>query len=499
MPVSPSITASPDGNAASTPTGLNVDVHVPQDAVLKAESLAESAVREIDVALPEGVVVNPSGGDGLQACSEGLVGFTGFSELQAGSQTATFTPKLPEPLAPGVNFCSDAAKIGTVEITTPLLPAGQHLKGSVYLATQNENPFGSLIAMYIVAEDPISGALVKLPGEVHLSDSGQISATFKNSPQLAFEDAELHFFGGERAPLATRAHCGTYTTNASFAPWSGNESVASQSTFPITTGPNGSPCPGPSLPFSPTLTAGTTNNQAGAFRTLTSTIRPEDGNQDLGAVQLPMPPGLSGILAGVKLCPETQANEGTCGPDSEIGETTVSAGLGADPVSVTGGKVYITEKYKGAPFGLSIVNPVKAGPFDLENTPQNHPPCDCVVVRATIEVDPLTAQLRVSTDPSGPHAIPHMIEGIPVQIKHVNVRITRSGFTFNPTNCSPLALSGAIESDEGASQAVSVPFQATNCATLKFRPKFTVSTAAKTSKANGASLHVKLVPPHEGP
>jgi hypothetical protein len=487
LPFSPSIRVTPDGSAASTPTGLNVDVHVPQDAILHSESLAESAVKDISVALPQGVAINPSGGNGLEACSEGLVGFTGFS-----AETANFTPSLPEPLQPGVNFCPDASKVGTVDISSPLLPAGQHVKGSVYLATQNQNPFGSLIALYLVGEDPISGVVFKAAGETHLTPSGQLIGTFKNNPQLAFEDAELHFFGGERAPLGTPAHCGPYTTNASFTPWSGNGAVTSQSTFNITSGPHGSPCPGQSLPFSPTLTAGTTNIQAGAFSTLTSTLGREDGNQDLGSVSLRMPPGLSGILAGVKLCPEAQANAGTCSEESKIGETTVSAGLGSDPVSVTGGKVYISESYKGAPFGLSIVNPVKAGPFDLANTPQNHPACDCVVVRAKIEVDPLTTQLTVTTDKDGPYAIPRMIEGIPVQIQHVNVLITRPGFTFNPTNCSPQSIIGNIASDEGASQALSVPFQVTNCSTLAFKPDFKASTAAKTSKANGASLSVKL-------
>jgi hypothetical protein len=495
LPFTPSIQATPDGSAASSPTGLDVDVHVPQQSVLNAESLSESAVKDITVALPEGVAVNPSGSDGLQACSEGLVGFTGFQPFPEGSQTATFTPKLPEPFEAGVNFCPDASKVGTVEIATPLLPPGQHLKGSVYLATQDQNPFGSLIALYIIAEDPISGALVKLPGEVHLTESGQLISTFQNSPQLAFEDAELHFFGGERAPLGTPAHCGPYTTNASFTPWSGGAAVSSQSTFSITSGPNGSPCPGASLPFSPTLTAGTTNIQAGAFSGLSTTIGREDGNQDLSSVTLQMPPGLSGILSGVPLCPEAEANAGTCPEASRIGETTVSAGLGSDPVSVTGGRVYITETYKGAPFGLSIVNPVKAGPFDLENTSTNHPPCDCVVVRAKIEIDPLTAQLRVSTDKEGPYSIPHLIQGIPVQIKHVNVLINRPGFTFNPTNCAALQINGQISSDGGASSPVSVPFQAANCSQLAFKPGFAASTAGKTSKANGASLQVKLTYP----
>ena len=490
----PSISAAPDVPEASAATGLSVDVHVPQKSVLGAEGLAEPAVKDIKVTLPEGVAVNPAGGDGLQACPESLIGYEGSREVDPGVSMATFSPALPDPLEQGVNFCANAAKIGTAEIRTPLLP--KPLSGFVYLASQNENPFGSLLALYLVAEDEEAGVLVKLAGEARLSESGQIVTTFDNSPQTPFEDAILHFFGGERAPLTTPARCGRYATTASFTPWSGDEARQAASEFAITNGPHGSPCPGASLPFGPSLTGGTTSNNAGAFSALATTIGREDGNQNMQSVSVRMPPGLSGLLSGVKLCAEAQANAGSCGPESLIGETTVSAGVGSDPVSVTGGRVYITEKYAGAPFGLSIVDPVKAGPFDLEHDTSkpatNVPACDCVVVRARIEVDPLTAALTVTTDPSGPHAIPHLIDGIPVQIRKVNVLIDRPGFTFNPTNCEPMGIAGQITSDEGASSPVSVPFQATNCALLSFKPGFAVATSAHPTRTDGTSLDVKL-------
>jgi hypothetical protein len=488
LPFEASIKAAPDIESASSASGLSVDVHVPQSSTLNPGGIAGSDVKDIQVTLPEGMTLNPSGANNLEACSEGLVGFKGFA-----GETAQFSPRLPgsitavadgetEPLRQGVNFCGDASKVATAKITSPLLPHA--LEGAVYLAAQNENPFGSLVAMYIVAEDPVSGVLVKLPGEVSLNQAnGQITATFKNNPQLSFEDAELHFFGGERAPLSTPTHCGTYATDASFTPWSGNAPVLSESKFNITSGPNGSACPGSSLPFSPSLTGGMTNINAGAFSPLTTTIGREDGQQNINQVQLKMPPGLSGILSGVPLCGEAQANAGTCGEASKIGSTIVSVGLGGDPYSVTGGRVYLTGPYQGAPFGLSIVNPAVAGPFNLGN----------VVVRAKIEVNPTTAALTVTTNSEAEgYAIPHILQGIPLQIKHINVTIERPGFTFNPTNCTPASITSTIGSVEGASSTASTPFQVTNCATLKFAPKFAVSTPGHTSKADGAGLTAKL-------
>ena len=496
----PEISVTPDTSDASTSSGLTVGVRVPQTAAFNPNGLAESALRDTTVTLPEGVTLNPAGADGLEACSEGLAGFTGFNEFnqeaEPGVKTATFTPKLPSPVQPGVNFCPDGSKIGTVKIKTPLLE--HELEGSVYLASQNANPFGSLVALYLVAEDEHSGSLIKLTGEVKLSATGQIVATFNNTPGEPFENFEMHMFGGERAPLTTPSRCGTYTTQASFVPWDGNGPVNTSSSFQIDHGPDGGPCPGANLPFNPSLTAGTTSIQAGGFSPFTMTMSREDGQQNLQSVSLKMPPGLSGLLTGVELCPEPQADQGLCGPNSLIGETTVSVGVGNDPFTVKGGKVYLTGPYKGAPFGLSIVNPAKAGPFDVEkdtSNPAYDSACDCIVVRAKIEVDPVTAELTITSDNEGPYKIPTVLDGIPLEIKHVNVTINRPGFTFNPTNCSPMNIGASLDSTEGASDALSVAFQATNCARLSFKPQFGVSTSAKTSRKDGADLHVKLVYP----
>ncbi len=527
----PTISVSPDTTNASSSSGLTVGVHVPQTAAQNPEGLAESSLRDTTVALPAGVALNPSGANGLEACSEGLAGFeighgvngSGFEEFnpefEPGVKTALFNPDALEGLSPGVSLCPDGSKIGTVKIKTPLLE--HELEGSVYLASQDANPFGSLVAMYLMVEDPISGSTIKLTGEVQLCEAagqvidgvscqgqGQIVTTFKNTPDLPFEELQLHFFGGERAPLATPSRCGTYTTTAVFTPWDGNGPVTSESSFLIDHGPGGGPCPGATLPFSPTVNAGATNIQAGAFSPLTVTLNRKDGEQNLKSVEAKLPPGLSGVLTGVEMCPEPQANEGLCGENSKVGEATISVGVGNQPFTVTGGKFYLTGPYNGhgsctvgeagcAPFGLTFEVPAKAGPFDLANTKNNHPPCDCVVVRGKIELNPQTAAITITSNPPGsPDSIPTSIEGIPLEIQHVNATTTRGNFQFNPTNCEKMSLTGTVQLNEGGSSTITTPFQVTNCAALKFEPKFSVSTSAKTSRTSGASLSAKLTYPN---
>ncbi len=482
---SPTIAVQPDGSEGSTPTGLNVDLRVPQESTLNPAGLGEADMRNTSVTLPVGVQVSPSAADGLQACSLSQIGLHNAEKPS----------------------CPDASKIAKVRVATPLLE--HELEGAVYLAAQQtfggtlENPFESLLAMYLVVEEPVTGVLVKLAGKAEPNPvTGQLTATFEDIPQFPVSEVKLEFFGTARAPLATPGLCGSYTTTTTLLPWSAkepSEAASPSSSFKINSGPGGSACSDP-LPFAPSLTGGSANIQAGAFSSFSMTMSREDGDQQLQGLQLHLPPGLLATLSSVTPCEEPQADEGTCGAASLIGETTVSVGLGGDPFTVTGGKVYITGPYHGAPYGLSIVNPAKAGPFDLENTNANHPACDCLVVRARLEINPVTAAVSAIANTSAEgFAIPAILEGIPLQIKHVNVTVNRPGFTFNPTDCDPLKLEGALSSVEGATASLTVPFQVTNCAALAFKPSFTASTAAHNSRVDGASLITKIAYPATTP
>jgi hypothetical protein len=481
LPFAPQLKLSAESHEAAHPSAMKIDVHVPQEANENAFGASSANIRSLSITFPPGVTVNPSAADGLSACSEGQIGYLNASGSLG---ELLFSPTLPDP------FCADSAKVGNATIKTPLLP--KPLQGGLYLATPapnaepGKNPFDTLIGLYLMVRDPATGVLVKLPGQSTLDpSSGQITTSFKDTPDLAFEDAEVEIFGGPRAPLGTPAACGSYPITASFTPWSGGAPVSSSASFSVTQGANGGPCPSGALPFSPSLQAGTSNINAGALSPLSTTINREDGNQQLTGVQLHTPPGLSGVLTGVTLCPEAQGNAGSCPQSSLIGHSSVAVGLGSDPFTVSGGQVFLTGPYKGAPFGLSILTPAIAGPFDLGN----------VVVRAKIEVDPHSAALSVTTDESPPYNIPTILHGIPLQIRHVNVTVDRPGFTFNPTSCAPMSITATVKGQEGAATPVSAPFQAANCQNLKFAPKFSVQTSGRSTKANGTSLKVKLTYP----
>jgi hypothetical protein len=186
------------------------------------------------------------------------------------------------------------------------------------------------------------------------------------------------------------------------------------------------------------------------------------------------------MLSHVTLCGEPQAAQGTCSAASQIGEVTASVGAGPEPYYVSGGKVYITGSYAGAPYGLSIVEPAVAGPYNLGN----------VVVRGAVHVDPHTAALTITSEP-----LPTVKDGILLQIKTVHVDINRPEFTFNPTNCNAMNLSGTLASTNGLSSTTANHFQVTNCAALGFKPQFKASASGKTSRADGAGLHVELAYP----
>ena len=376
----PSITVKPDTTNASSSSGLTVGVHVPQTAAQNPEGLAESALRDTTVALPAGVAINPSGGDGLEGCSEGLAGFeigrgvngSGFEEFNPESEpgvlTPMFTPTPIESLLPGVSLCPDGSKIGTVKIRTPLLE--HELEGSVYLARQEANPFGSLVAMYLMVEDPYSGSTIKLTGEVRLCEAageviegvtcqglGQIITTFKNTPDSRLKNCScISLVGNGRrwrrrrgAGRIRRRRCsrrGTATGRSHDLELSDR------------TRSGWRPVPGREPAVQPVVDGRRDEYPGGCVSAVDDDDEPQRRRTEHAVGRsCTCRRGCLGLLSGVELCPEPQANAGTCGPESLIGETTVSVGVGNQTVTVKGGKFYLTGKRycRAPPFGLSIV------------------------------------------------------------------------------------------------------------------------------------------------
>ncbi len=466
-----------DTGSASTPAGLTVRVKVPQPET--DEGRAESGVKATTVTLPLGMQLNPGAANRLVACSVFDVGFNGFEHgLPEGAQTEN------DHFSEGPASCPDAAKVGTVRIKSPDLK--DPLTGSVYLAAQDTNPFQPPLVLYLIAEDEEcehverpcgSGVLVKLAGTtVPDPTTGQLVSTFEDTPDVPFNELTLTFFGGGRASVASPPHCGSYTTTSVFTPWSDQAPATPSESFNITSGPGGGGCPGSPLPFSPSFAAGSTNLQSGAFTEFALTINRPDGNQALQGLTLKLPEGVAAMLSSVTPCPEPQASRNECGPESLIGQSTASSGLGGEPYTLPG-EVFLTGPYKGAPFGLSVVTPAVAGPFNLGD----------VTVRSTINVNPTTAAVTITSDP-----FPTMLKGVPVQLKQIHVLVDRSGFQFNPTNCNRMAIEGELSGAEGGVVPVSSAFQVANCASLPFHPKLTASVAAQGSKANGVGFNVKV-------
>jgi hypothetical protein len=488
----PKVSVTPEKMVGSTPSGVDLGVSVPQEGIESPDGLAEADVKDGSLVFPAGLQLNASAVNGLEGCSISQIGYTGMAELDPSTERGVQTPQFqervvnPETGRPEADLCPNASKLANVRIKTPLLEG--ELVGAVYLAApQNfmagvqENPFSSLTAFYGVAEEPSTGVLVKFPGNV-LRDpvTGQLTGTIESTPQVPFSELHMEFFGGERASFATPAHCGPYETLASLTPWSGTPAATPASEFNVASGPGGSACPSATLPFSPSVTSQTTSVDAGGFSPLSTVIGKEDGQQAIRDVTLTYPPGVSAVLTGVPECGEAQANAGTCGAESQIGEDTASVGLGQDPYTVTGGKVYLTGPYDGAPFGLSIVTPTKAGPFVLE---EGRP----VVTRAKIEINPVTAAVTVTTG-----EIPQILDGLPLQVKQIYANINRPGFAINPTSCERMTVSGSVGGWEGTSSLVSDPFQVADCSALKFEPTITVTTGARSSKKDGANLDIKV-------
>jgi hypothetical protein len=492
---SPGISAKPTAATAESASGLDFEIEIKDEGLANPKGPAtQSDIKKAVVTLPAGMTVNPSSANGLAACSP-----AGY----AAESLAT---------GPGQG-CPLASKIGEVEVESPLLAKGETLHGSVFLAEQENNPFGTLIALYMVIKNHELGVLVKLPLKVEPNEergpnAGRLVTTLDESPQLPFSHFHFHFTEGARGPLLTPPACGTYITEAQFTPWSDPANpVTETASFKVSAGVGGGPCPpGGVPPFNPTFSAGSLNNNAGAYSPFNMRLTRADGDQEMTRFDAVLPKGVTGKLAGIARCPDSaiataKAKTGrqelavpSCPAASQIGTTLAGAGVGAILTYVPG-KLYLGGPVGKAPLSVIGIVPAVAGPFDVGT----------VVVREALTVDPETAEVKVDGSISDP--IPNILRGLPVKLKDLRVYTERPNFTLNPTSCSEKQAKATLfgsfldvfSSADDAPAQLTDRYQAASCASLKFKPNLALKLKGGTKRgAHPALRAIVTYPPAAG-
>jgi hypothetical protein len=488
VPFDPSVDAAPTSKLAENPSGLSFSLDMPNSGLLNGDAIAEGQPKKVEVTLPEGMTLNPSAAEGLAVCTP------------ADYARERFNSK------PGAG-CPDASKIGNVQIDTPLIE--EQVKGALYMAAPHDNPFDSLLALYIVARVPERGVLVKLAGEVKPDPkTGQIVTVFDDAPQTPFSSFDLSFREGGRAPLVTPPACGSYDVVARFTPWSATdpenptseEIVTRTSSFEVQRGVDGGACPAGGVPpFDPGFEAGSLNNNAKSYSPFYMRLTRKDGEQNMTKFSSVLPPGVLGKLAGVAKCSDAaiaaaKAKTGreelaspSCPPDSQIGRVSTGAGVGS-VLTYVDGSLYLGGPYKGAPLSVVAVVPAVAGPFDVGT----------VVVREGLTLNPETAEVEVDGVASDP--IPHILAGIPLKVRDLRVYVDREDFILNPTSCDPSTAKATLFGSylDLFSSADDVPaqmesrFQAANCLNLGFKPKLALNLKGGTRRGDFPGLKATL-------
>ena len=484
----PQVDAQPTSDRAESPSGLDFELSIDDEGIGNAVGRAQSDMKKVVVTLPEGVTANPSVAEGLAVCSEAGIAAEKLDSMPGGG-------------------CPQASKIGTVEVESPLLE-GKLLQGQLFVAEPHANPYGTLLALYLVIRNPELGVLVKLPGKIEPApQTGRLVTTFGDSPheipQFPVSRLRVHLREGGRSPLVTPPSCGGFSIETRFTPWSDSANpVTVPSAFSITRGTAAGPCPsaGPP-PFAPGFKAGSINNNAGSYSPFHMRLTRRDGDQDLTRFSAVLPPGVIGRIAGVARCSDaqlaaakTKSGRGeqsapSCPAASRIGAVTAGAGVGSQLTFVPG-SIYLAGPYNGAPFSVAAIVPAVAGPFDVGT----------VVTRVALRIDPRTA--RVTVDGAASDPIPHILAGIPLKVKDIRVHVDRPQFTLNPTSCEPFEVGATLwgggadvfSSADDAPLALADRYQASNCAALGFRPRLSLALPGGTGRGAHPAFKATYTP-----
>ncbi|HEX2070388.1 MAG TPA: hypothetical protein VHF90_01920 [Thermoleophilaceae bacterium] len=482
-PFDPAATLRPTVSTPDSPSGLDVDLTIPQNndppAAVATDpsdsagapafwrSPAGRATAHLEksvVTLPEGLTVNPSGAAGLEGCSDEQFG------MVVGGPPARFNNE--DPFDGQGAECPAGSRIGTVSVQTPLLD--ETLDGTVVLGTpkSTDPASGQMLRMFLVIESEERGLIAKIYGTaVADPQTGRLTATFEQNPRLPFEHLSLRLKGGDHGLLATPQECGAKTTRSVFSPWT----AAHGGGGPVRDLSDGFAVAGDcSHGFGPQLSAGMSTSAARGNGNFSFKFTRNDGEQWVNGLTAQLPSGLLASVRDVPLCSSAQAAAGACPAGSRIGTVDAAAGAGTPFVLERKGSAYLTEGYKGCAYGLLVVVPVEAGPF------RGPMALSDVVVRQRVCVDPTDAHVTAISDP-----LPTIHHGVPLRVRSVTVNVDRPGFMLNPSDCEAKEITAGFSSPQGATSMRAVAFQAAGCADLAFKPKLSLALTGRKQARTG--------------
>jgi hypothetical protein len=470
-------------DAAASRTGLAFNLAVNDGGgITNPAGIARPAIKTAILSLPEGLTINPSLGAGLGVCDEAE-----FARETAGSE-------------PGAG-CPNASKIGTVTVGGALGIA-EPLQGSVYLARPHANPFGTLVAVYLLARSPRRGLIVKSHGKLEPDlRTGSLHATFEDLPRLLYTHFSLTLREGQRSTLVSPPTCGVHTAALDLSSWA-EPAVFKRETsaFAIVSGEGGGPCPhGGIPPFAPGLLAGSLNPTPAAYTPFYLRMTRTDAEQEITSYSASFPKGLLAKVAGVGECSDAaieaakhrsgaaELGNPSCPESSKIGRTMAGYGVGG-VLAWAPGNLYLAGPYHASELSVVAIDAATIGPFDL----------GVVVVRTAVRVDARRGQ--VSIDAAGSDPIPHILAGIPVHVRDIRVYIDRPGFTRNGTSCDPTSVASTLtgaganpfsSGDETAATSTQ-RFQLLGCGALRFAPRLSLRLKGGTRRARHPALRVGL-------
>lgn len=498
VPFDIAVNVDPGTNQVDSPAAATIETTLPFDPAKEGgevrndgtEGIMQSHVRKAEIAMPNGMGLNPAGAQGLAACTD--------AQFKKGVRVYD-------------NDCPTASDIGTVEVKSA--PLAEPLIGDVYVGEQKSNDpeSGEQFRILLEAKSEKEGIAARLVGQVKANKTtgnltavitdqltGQFSGKLPEGlPQVPFESVKVKFDGSKEV-LTSPPICSASGTSH-FEPWARpGESKPATASVSLTSDPTGGACPATMAErkFTPLYKAKVDSNQGGAYSPFHVNIGRRDGEQELKVVDVTLPKGLTGKLAGIPYCPEeaiaaavgksgaAEIASSSCSTASLLGKVTTRSGSGANPLQL-GGNAYLAGPYKGAALSLVTITPAVAGPFDLGT----------VVVRVALNVDPETAQIHAVSD-----LIPDVFGGVKLDIRAIDLDLDRSQFMLNPTNCYYQETTGAINGGGAdpanpatfSSYPVRDPFQATGCEGLGFKPNLKVQLFGPTKRAKNPRLKATL-------